>query len=81
MAQRWHQKPGRRSRIPSLATAPANHRQLTPAEVRSERLYLAVDMLRLLVADGVALPSEVQDSLRILHRDLCRIVDEVCLLP
>jgi len=80
MAGRWSVKPGRRSTIPSLSTAPANHRQLSPAEVQSERVALAVDMISLLLADDERLPPLTYATLQTMHRELVRVWDELRVL-
>ncbi len=54
MASPWSKKPGRKPRVPSLATAPGACKQLTPEAVRAERLALAHDMLTLVLGEGDA---------------------------
>ena len=77
MASRWSTKPGRKSRVPALATTPANHRQLTAAEVRYERVALAADMLGLLLADDERLPPRTHATLQTMHCELVRLWDKL----
>src|SRR6266566_4020511 len=70
------QKPGRKpGGRPSLATAPATCKQLTPAEVRRERLALCIDMVQLVLEaeDSSALPPDAYGTLAGVHQDLTRV--------
>jgi hypothetical protein len=59
MAQRGRQKPGRRSKVPTLSSPPKGQsRQLSPLEVQRERIGSAHDLL-VLVLDGKVLPEAV----------------------
>jgi hypothetical protein len=82
MARPTSTKPGRRptSGRPSLASASTEHKQLSPAEVLSERLALAHDMLAL-AQDDAALPAELQARVRVLCEELRAVWHEVRLLP
>ena len=65
-------KPGRRSRVPSLGTAPQGQcQQLSPREVLVERLGLAIDMLRLVAED--ALMPEIQEHAEGITADVYRL--------
>ena len=72
MAQPGTRKPGRKSRVRSLAKAPQGVcRQLTPQEVLVERLALAIDMLRLVAED--ALMPEIQEHAEGISVDVYRL--------
>lgn len=81
MAPPTSTKPDRR-RKPGLCKASASDcRQLSPREVRVERLALALDMLTLVLQENEPLPHHWREEVRAVHEALMELYSEARGMP